>query len=285
WKKWKEQLLINRLNRKSSRILQWLAANGDDWNTIFWWLMFEQTGGKVNGDFFLALAKSIPLPVILKKHLCRIEWESLLLGQSNLLPVSASDPYWRKLLKEYQYLQYKYQLQPLNRQPAFLRMRPASFPTVRMAQLSVILFNHPFFFQELLTSFSLRQWREQCQATAGDYWDTHYRADHLSRAEKKTLGQQQADTLAINVLLPLMYAYGINRGEDQLIRKVLSMYEELPAEHNRITALWSNTEVKNLRGADSQALTELTYTFCRNKYCLQCAVGQQILQPGKSIPS
>ncbi len=285
WKRWKEQLLIARLNKKSSRVLEWLSKNGDDWNTIFWWLMFEQTGGKVNGDFFLALAKSIPLPVLLKKQLSRIEWESLLLGQSNLLPVSASDAFWRKMVKEYQYLSYKYQLHPLNRQPAFLRMRPASFPTIRLAQLSVLLFNHPFFFQKLLSSFSLRQWREQCQATASDYWDTHYRIDHSSRAEKKTLGQQQADHLAINVLLPLMYAYAFSRGEEQLIRKVLSMYEELPPENNRITALWSNTEVKNTRAADSQALTELTHSFCRNKYCLQCAVGQRIIQQEKVTSS
>jgi hypothetical protein len=149
----------------------------------------------------------------------------------------------------------------------------------------VLLFNHPFFFQKLLSSFSLRQWREQCQATASDYWDTHYRIDHSSRAEKKTLGQQQADHLAINVLLPLMYAYAFSRGEEQLIRKVLSMYEELPPENNRITALWSNTEVKNTRAADSQALTELTHSFCRNKYCLQCAVGQRIIQQEKVISS
>jgi hypothetical protein len=152
WKRWKEQLLIARLNKKSSRVLEWLSKNGDDWNTIFWWLMFEQTGGKVNGDFFLALAKSIPLPVLLKKQLSRIEWESLLLGQSNLLPVSASDAFWRKMVKEYQYLSYKYQLHPLNRQPAFLRMRPASFPTIRLAQLCASI-QSPVFLPEIVVLF------------------------------------------------------------------------------------------------------------------------------------
>jgi len=285
WKRWKEQLLLRRLKRKSTKIFAWLSGNGDDWNTIFWWLFFEQTGGKVNGDFFLSLAQSIPLPSLIKKQLTRIEWEALLLGQSNLLPVSATDTYLRKLNKEYQYLSYKYQLTPLHRKPAFLRMRPASFPTIRLAQLSALLFNHPHFFHELLSSFSLRQWREQCFATSGDYWETHYRIDDISKAGKKSLGQQQIDSLAINVLLPVMYAYAIGRGEESLIKKVLALFEEIPPEQNRITALWNETDVKNSTASDSQSLTELTHSFCKNKKCLECAVGQRIMLPETAMPS
>lgn len=285
WKRWKDQLLRLRLLRKSSRILEWVDQTGEDWNTVFWWLFFEQTGGKVNNDFFLSLAKSLPLSTLIRKQLSSTEWEALLLGQSNLLPVSATDGYMRKLSKEYRYFRYKYQLQALTRQPAFLRMRPASFPTLRLAQLSALLFNHPYFFNEILNSFSLHQWRQQCRAIAGDYWDTHYRVDYPSQSEKKVMGMQQVDSLAINVLLPIMYAYACKRGEEWLIKKVLSFYEELPAEKNRITSLWDKTDVKNISAADSQALTELTHHYCQTKNCLQCAVGKKIFESGVAIPS
>jgi hypothetical protein len=279
WSRWKEKLLLLRLERKTPRLKEWLSLNGDDWNTVFWWLFFEHTGGKVNGDYFLSLARSIPLSSLLKKQLSAIEWEALLLGQANLLPVSATDAYLRKLTKEYEYLRYKYQLKPLSRTPAFLRMRPASFPTLRIAQLSTLLYNHPLFFNGLLSSFSLHQWREQCMVTAGDYWDTHYRAGKLSRTVRKAIGQQKVDTLAINVLLPVFHTYAQSRGDESLKRKVLAIYYQLPPEHNRITQLWNNTGIKNSCSVDSQALTELTHTFCQSKNCLHCAVGQHIFQP------
>ncbi|MBU3744177.1 MAG: DUF2851 family protein, partial [Sediminibacterium sp.] len=278
WKRWKEQLLIARLNKKSSRVLEWLSKNGDDWNTIFWWLMFEQTGGKVNGDFFLALAKSIPLPVLLKKQLSRIEWESLLLGQSNLLPVSASDAFWRKMVKEYQYLSYKYQLHPLNRQPAFLRMRPASFPTIRIAQLAGLLLNNPQLFSSMVTSVSLHQWKQQCRVSAEAFWDTHYLFNKTSQSKPKTLGIQMMYSLAINAILPTLYAYGYYTGNRVLMHKVLLLFKEIPAEQNRITSIWDATGINQMQAFDTQALTELTNRYCTQKNCLQCAVGQQVLK-------
>ncbi|NBU59808.1 MAG: DUF2851 family protein, partial [Betaproteobacteria bacterium] len=106
-----------------------------------------------------------------------------------------------------------------------------------------------------------------------------------SQPEKKVMGIQQVDTLAINVLLPIMYAYACKRGEEWLIKKVLSFYEELPAEKNRITSLWAKTDVKNISAADSQALMELTHHFCQTKNCLQCTVGKKIFESDAAIPS
>lgn len=280
WLHWKQQLVRIRLERKAARILQWHADSGGDWDTVFWQLLFEQMGGKVNGSYFLSLANSIPLSTLLKKQLAAFEWEALLLGQSNLLPVTATELYHRKLLKEYQYLQYKYQLVPLPKGPAFLRMRPASFPTIRLSQLAALLFNNPRFFTALLASGSPHQWKQYCQVSAASFWDTHYLLHKPSQQHPKPLGTQTMHSLAINALLPAIYAYAYYRGDKELSGKVLALYTEIPPEQNRIITLWDNTGVERNQALDTQAITELTNQFCIQKRCLHCAVGKQILQNG-----
>ena len=278
WNLWKERLIKNRLERKAARILEWHAKAGGDWDVVFWQLLFEQMGGKVNGNYFLSLANSLPLPTLIKKQLSAFEWEALLLGQANLLPVTASSSYHRKLLKEYQYLQYKYQLVPLRTAPAFLRMRPASFPTIRISQLAGLLLNHPRFFSTLVSTGSLQQWKQQCRVTAAEFWDTHYLINRPSHPQPKTLGTQMIFSLAINAILPALYAYAYYRGDQELIVKVLDLYADIPSEQNRITSLWDNTGVNKHQALDTQALTELTNLYCTKKQCLHCAVGKQILQ-------
>ena len=278
WNTWKERLIKNRLERKAARILEWHAKAGGDWDVVFWQLLFEQMGGKVNGNYFLSLANSVPLSTLIKKQLSAFEWEALLLGQANLLPVTASGSYHRKLLKEYQYLQYKYQLVPLRTAPAFLRMRPASFPTIRISQLAGLLLNHPRFFSTFVSTGSLQQWKQQCRVTAAEFWDTHYLINRPSHPQPKTLGTQMIYSLAINAILPALYAYAYYRGDQELIVKVLDLYADIPSEQNRITSLWDNTGVNKHQALDTQALTELTNLYCTKKQCLHCAVGKQILQ-------
>jgi predicted ribosome-associated RNA-binding protein Tma20 len=63
----------------------------------------------------------------------------LLLGQANLLSAKYKDDYALMLQREYRFLKKKYQLPMVNKKPAFLRMRPAAFPTVRLAQLAMLV--------------------------------------------------------------------------------------------------------------------------------------------------
>ena len=85
-------------------------------------------------------------------------------------------------------------------------------------------------------------------------------------------------SLAINAILPALYAYAFYKGDQELVIKVLALYADIPSEQNRITSLWDNTGVEKRQALDTQALTELTNLYCTKKQCLQCAVGKQILQ-------
>ena len=82
--------------------------------------------------------------------------EALLLGQANLLVGNFTDDYAILLQKEYQFLQKKYQLQPITIQPNYLRMRPANFPTIRLAQLAMLIHNSLHLFSKIKEADSIK---------------------------------------------------------------------------------------------------------------------------------
>ena len=157
-------------------------------------------------------------------------------------------------------------------------MRPASCPTIRIAQLAGLLLNNPRLFSGMVTPVSLHNWKQQCRVSAAEFWDTHYLFNRTSQTKQKTLGIQMMYSLAINAILPTLYAYGYYAGNRELMHKVLQLFKEIPGEKNRITSLWDATGITQMQAFDTQALTELTNSYCTQKNCLQCAVGRQVLQ-------
>jgi hypothetical protein len=144
WLNWKERLVAERLTRKAATVLEGLEQTGRHWEETFWRLLARNFGIKVNADAFEELARSLPVNLLAKQRASIHQLEALLLGQANLLPEPADD--YTKLLREYNFLKQKYELAPINTPMHFLRMRPGNFPTVRLAQLAMLLYNHASFF-------------------------------------------------------------------------------------------------------------------------------------------
>ena len=148
WTRWKEDLLLQRLFRRTLIIRDWLSANHQHWEETTWWLMARSMGQPVNGSAFEAIAKSIPL-----RLMARYRWEpsrlkALLLGQAGLLEPSQtanslhsavlrlSSDGSQHLQQEYRFLQTKHRLKPISAPILFLRMRPAHAPARRLVQLA-----------------------------------------------------------------------------------------------------------------------------------------------------
>jgi hypothetical protein len=149
WMSWKERLAAERLEIKATEILQLFQESKQHWEETFWWLLASNFGIKVNKPVFKEIAQTIPVQ-ILAKHKNQIQQlEALLLGQGNLLNNQPTDEYTKLLQKEFQFLQHKYKLKKVNGRVLFLRMRPASFPTVRLAQLAMLIHNSSHLFSKL----------------------------------------------------------------------------------------------------------------------------------------
>jgi Protein of unknown function (DUF2851) len=278
WISWKERLLVERLQSKSLLIFEYLKKNNNHWEETFWWLLAKNFGVKVNSDAFEKIAQSIPIN-ILAKHKNQIhQLEALLLGQAGLLEGDFTESYPQLLQKEYKFLRNKYQLQKVEAPLFFLRMRPANFPSVRLAQLAMLVHSSLHLFSSIKESKTVKQVKALLDVTANDYWHYHYLPDEASAFKKKNLGTQMIDTILINTVAPVLFAYGLYHKEDSYKEKALQWLTEIAAEKNAITKGFVALGVENANAFDSQALLRLKNDYCNKKRCLDCAVGNRLLK-------
>jgi hypothetical protein len=278
WFAWKERLAAERMERRSANILSLHKQCGQHWEEVFWCLLASNFGIKVNSTLFELVAKTVSVNLLAKHKNQLQQLEALLLGQANLLSGRYTEAYPVLLQKEYRFLKKKYQLHPVNKQPAFLRMRPAAFPTVRLAQLAMLVYQSAHIFSLVKEAKECKKITEMFMVTAGDYWHYHYRFDELTPFQPKHLGKQMAENILINTLVPVLFAYGLYSKEESYKEKAIKWLYELPSEQNQITRQWEKLGITHHSALDSQALIELTNHYCANKQCLECAVGNRILK-------
>ncbi len=278
WIGWKERLIAERMSRKSMVIQQHLHQSHHHWEEVFWWMLARNFGIPVNAEAFEGVARSLPLNTIArhKNHLPHLE--ALLLGQAGLLNECEGETYAAMLAREYQFFKRKYALIPIHLPVHFLRMRPHNFPTVRLAQLAVLMHTLHFPFCSVKECRSLKELRELLQVTAGEFWDTHFMLHEITAFKKKSVGQQMIENIIINTIAPMLFAYGQLKQEQQYKDKALEWLSQLPSEKNVVTAQWEAMGIINQHASDSQALLELKKEYCDARRCLECAVGNYLLR-------
>jgi len=278
WLSWKERVVAERLEAKSMHVLRLFEESNHHWEEVFWWMLASNFGIKVNMAFFETVAKTIPINV-LAKHKNQIhQLEALLLGQANLLNTAFEDDYPKLLQREYKFLQQKYSLQPLSIAPAFLRMRPAAFPTIRLAQLAMLVNSSSHLFSFCKEVNEVAELKQKFDVTANDYWHYHYRFDEETEYKPKTIGSQMVENILINTIIPVLFAYGLHTKEEQHKEKAIRWLAELAPEQNNITKAWKALGIENKNALDSQALIQLANNYCKERKCLQCAVGNKLLK-------
>jgi len=276
---WKERLLVERLEARSKLIFSQLKENNAHWEETFWWLLAKNFGAKVNTDVFEKIARSISIN-ILSKHKNQVQQlEALLFGQAGLLEGTFTESYPIMLQKEYRFLKNKYKLQPVAGSLMFLRMRPSNFPTVRLAQLAMLIHESVHLFSTIKSSASLKEIRSLLNITANDYWHYHYTFDETTAFKKKNLGMQMSDTLLINAIVPIIFAYGHYHKEDQYKERALDWLSSIHAEKNGITRGFEDLGLVNKTAYDSQAFIQLKNEYCNQKKCLDCHISP--LRPQK----
>lgn len=279
WLNWKDRLMAERLMRKAARAEQYFKQSDQNWQETFWWLLARSFGLKVNADAFEAIARSIPLNLLVRNKDSLQRLEALLLGQAGLLRDTFFDKYAVMLQKEYKFLQHKYELKPASVPVFFLRMRPGSFPTVRLAQLAQLIFQSTQLFSHIRDTESVKEVKQWLDVTANDYWHYRYRFDVPSPFKKKILGAAMINNIIINTLCPVLFAFGNYHDDDSIRNKALKWLEETRAEQNTITKKFMRLGVENRNAFDSQALVELKTRYCDKKRCLECSVGCSLLKP------
>lgn len=276
---WLTRLAIERLEEKTTAIAATLASLKNDWEETLYRHLAYSFGVKINCEPFFQLACITPLKLIQKYQPYSLLVEALLFGQAGFLEsFFYQDFYPSMLASEYRYLKNKHDLVPMQQSAwKFLRLRPASFPTLRIAQFSGLLHQYGQLFDKILSITDLDEMRALFQVPTAAYWDTHYTIDHPSAARPKTLGKNTIDLIVINTIAPIIFLYGEYKGDEAYKDHALNLLEKIKAEKNTIIEKWGELGIKAGQAAHSQALIHLKTHYCDQKRCLECSIGNAIL--------
>ena len=277
WSSWKDRMLAERLQRRAAAMENMLKENNGHWEEAFWWLIARSFGSRVNAEAFEAIARSIPSRLLSRHRQQPHQVEALLFGQAGLLQKPFEEAYPVMLQREYAFLRHKYSLQPVSIPLHFLRMRPLNFPSVRLAQLAVLVAGPCRLFSKVLETKCLDELEELLRVTANDYWHYHFSFDAPAAFRPKRLGREMVQNILINTLIPVLYGYGAHYGYPEYIDRALGWLWQLPPERNAIIRGWKGLELPPSNAFESQALLELRANYCDGKRCLDCAVGNWII--------
>ncbi|MEP7231300.1 MAG: DUF2851 family protein [Ginsengibacter sp.] len=275
---WKQRLMAERLAFKSEKVLTILKQTNFHWEETFWRLIANNFGLKVNSSFFQKIAESLPVAIIAKHKNSIHHLEAFLFGQAGLLNKNFDEKYPAMLQKEFKFYKQKYKLNAIDGELFFLRMRPANFPTIRLAQLAVLIHNSEHLFSKVKDSNEAKEVKQMLDVTANDYWNYHYLFDEETGFKKKAMGVQMINNIIINTVAPVLFAYGIHHDEKAYKEKAVKWLEDISAEKNAITKGFERLDFSNKNALDSQALIQLKNEYCNKKLCLHCAIGNSLLK-------
>jgi hypothetical protein len=211
----------------------------------------------------------------------------LLLGVAGFLEevptaVLAVEPWLQRIYDEWQYQRVKHGLKPLPGATfSFLRMRPAHFPTIRLAQVAAWLRNGTQPTEWLNQPLGIVH--QLMRAVPSEYWTTHYLTtkpsapDARAKARPPVPGKVFAQTVVINGLAPVVHAYRRALQQPDAMPTVIGILQALPAEEYPVLDKLTACGFVFRHAADTQAALQLHKAYCTQHACMYCAVGRAVL--------
>ncbi len=277
---WFTALLIERIAQKTSYLKQILKFTNNNWEEAFYISLARAFGFKINAEPFELLAKSLPSIILAKNKNNLFQLEALLFGQAGMLEdAKCEDDYFQSLKKEYKFLKSKYKLKAIEPHLwKFLRIRPVNFPTVRISQFAQLIHKSSHLFSKILECNSSKEIIEMFDLQASEYWNTHYTFGKTSKKNVKKFGKQATDNIIINTIVPTMFLYGKEKGNEKIKEKAIIFLENIKGEKNKITKKWEEVGLEVKNAYFSQSIIQLHNEYCLKKRCLDCRIGNKYLK-------
>ena len=274
-----DRMQAERLETKSQRVIELVNLCNGSWEEAFYRDISRSFGLKNNALPFQLLAQALPLKILAKHRNNILQLEALLFGQSGLLEKAKPDSFTLALKKEYGFLKEKYHLSPI--EPSlwkFMRLRPASFPTVRIALLAMLVHKSSRLFSKLLEIETVEQIVNLLTVEASEYWTNHYVFGEESKSMRKRLGNETVKLITINTVIPFMFSYGRSRSKADMETKAITLLQQMPPEKNSIVENFEKLGIAATSAFDSQALIHLKANYCDTRKCIYCPIGVSILR-------
>lgn len=277
---WIANLAYERIYNKVERIEDIRARLSGDWEQTCYVTVARGLGFGINGDPFERLALSLPL-IFIGKHSDNLTAvEALLFGQSGLLNARATgiDPYAAHLAKEHKFLSTKFGLkQPESLGWKMARTRPANFPHRRIASLAAMLHGGFRLMGRILDITDIDSACELFTPELSPYWQHRYSFGPESTRLSGSLSRNSAQVMVINVVVPMLMAYGMSHGNIALTDRAIDLLQSMKPEQNAIVEMFARCGIKPKDAFTTQGLIQLRRNYCEMRKCLYCRIGHRKL--------
>lgn len=255
--------------------------------------LFAGLGYSKNDTPMSTLAQRTP-PKVLRRMVKPRNREALLLGTAGLLPepgdLLESDretaDYAMALRDRFRRLQVRLNITPMASTAwTFFRLRPNNFPPLRIAQAAAwyadgaLLSTDPL--SALRTALNedepVAALRNALDARPPDFWRTHYHLTKRAKEHDPSLGPSRIDTLLVNAVAPVLLLDADRRDDSPQADAVLELLRTLPASRDRVTRRFKDLGTEPDSAFDAQGLHELYRNYCTEGGCLECNVGEYLL--------
>ena len=286
---WMAALQTERLERKTEDIRHRAERLGGSWEDAFFVTLARNYGFGINGEAFEEWAYNVPLSAVGHHRDDLFQIEAIFMGQAGLLELDTipahyqqdalNDGYFARLRNEYQYLAHKFSLKPMDvSRWNFLRLRPQNFPHIRISQLANLYSQQKLGLSALIECQTVNDLKTLLHTQVTPYWETHYTFGSLSAKNEKHLSYGSLNLLMINTAIPMLFAMGRHRQNEELCDRAFDLLEELKPENNYIIRLWQQCGLEVRSAGDSQALIQLKKEYCDRRNCLRCRFGYEYLK-------
>ncbi|MBT8252887.1 MAG: DUF2851 family protein, partial [Bacteroidia bacterium] len=277
FKDWFSFLIKQRLYYKMEIIKEQLRRSNNNWEAVLFQLLAKYFGSGLNSEAFYTMALQLDFKMVQKLKQDPLALEALFFGITGLFNKTADDEYYNQLKTTYSFLRRKFELENHQLIPLrFFRLRPASFPTIRLSQLAQLYSKSNGLFEQLTTSQDLDLLRNVFEIKASEFWNDHYRFEVVSKHRPKNLSVNFINSILINVVIPLQYVYHETKGKS-FINRGLNLMRQIPAESNSILSGFKGLGIELEHAYDTQSLLHLYNNYCSKNNCLECDIGNEIL--------
>ena len=273
-----DRVAVERLEIKGDSILETLGIQSGDWESTTYQTLAHNFGFSTNKLAFDKLVHRLPFDVLKKNLREQKKTEALIFGQAGFLNEPAEE-YQKALKEEFDFLRSKFKLSdPVHQSEWKLgRMRPANFPTVRLAQFATLLHRNPGLFSSIVAIENPKEIIQALTIKHTTYWQSHYDFGKQRKKPSEGPGTISLHNLIINSVAPILAAYSKYVGELLYMDRAIALLEAIKPEENRHTKEWNRLNMRGQSAFQSQAQIQLLTNYCEKRKCLDCNIGVYLL--------
>lgn len=277
-----ERLLDERFEEKRKIIERIFALCDSRWDDTLLKVAIRSFGFGIQNHVFEEWANTLDAQALGKHRDNLTQVEAILFGQAGLLDIESIPYYYREealkcsyfneLVREYRFLSNKFGLKSIDHK---MWSSGNSTPHLRIARVASLYHLGRLTISGITAAGNLTDIYRLFAHPLNGYWQNHICFGGTDTGGNGCMKQRQVDVIIINSVVPLLHIYGKHRKEERYCEMSKELLYQIDPEENSIIKKWREQGVKARNAADTQALLQLTRSYCRTKNCAACPFAMQ----------